>query len=318
MSMNIDMTLDVHVVHHRPLAVGVHHLVLQAPDGRELPAWSPGAHIDVFSPSGLLRQYSLCGHPEQRDRYEIAVLDATDSRGGSRSICHDLTSGSLLRIGFPRQLFPLQPSPRYLFIAGGIGITPLLPMLRHATAQGAEWQLLYGGRNRRTMAFTEELIRDFGARVHIAPEDEAGLLPLDDWLGIPTSDMLVYACGPEPMLQAVEDRCRVWPKGALHVERFSSKPQPTSEDTTFDVVLQRTGVTLTIPPGTSILDAVEAAGVSCLSACGQGTCGTCWTKVLDGVPDHRDALLDEDQKSAGDQMLICVSRALTKRLILDI
>jgi len=319
MNANVNASIDVLVDQHQVVAKGVVHMVLKARDGGELPAWSPGAHIDVFLPGSLVRQYSLCGDPQQRDRYEIAVLDELESRGGSRFLCRELAAAAELCIGFPRQLFPLQRSANYFFIAGGIGITPLLPMLREATACGANWQLLYGGRSRDSMAFAEALVHAYGERVHVAPQDASGLLDLDRWIGKPMPNTLVYACGPEALLQAVEARCAQWPAGSLHTERFAPKPMNAIEDDRpLEVVLKRSGQTLSVPPGTSILEAAEAAGVSCLSACGQGTCGTCWTRVLEGVPDHRDSLLDDEQRDAGDQMLICVSRAKTPRLVIDL
>jgi ferredoxin-NADP reductase len=218
----------------------------------------------------------------------------------------------------PRNNFPLAPSPRYLFIAGGIGITPMLPMVRAAVAARAEWQLVYGGRQRSSMAFLDELA-GHGERVRVWPQDEAGFLPLDELLGQPQPDTLVYCCGPEPLLSAVERGCAGWPRGALHVERFVAKPltEPVRTEA-FEVRLASSGLTLTVPVDRSILSVVEEAGVGVLSSCGEGTCGTCETPVLEGVPDHRDSVLDAEQREAGDCMMICVSRSCTPRLVLDL
>jgi ferredoxin-NADP reductase len=212
----------------------------------------------------------------------------------------------------------LVDAQRYLFVAGGIGITPILAMIRSADAAGAQWRLVYGGRHRASMAFLDELAV-YGDRVTVWPQEEKGLIDLDGLLGQPQSDTKVYCCGPEPLLAAVEQRCAVWPKGSLHVERFVAKPltEPVLSDA-FEVELARSGLTLTVPPETSILSAVEDAGVGVLSSCQEGTCGTCETRVLDGVPDHRDSVLDEDQREAGDCMMICISRACTPRLVLDL
>jgi ferredoxin-NADP reductase len=218
----------------------------------------------------------------------------------------------------PRNNFPLVGSPRYLFIAGGIGITPILPMIRAAEAAGAEWRLVYGGRQRASMAFLDELAH-YGDRVSIRPQDETGLLDLDALLGTPEPDTLVYCCGPEPLLAAVEQRCHAWPPRSLHVERFSPKPltEPVLTEA-FEVVLRQSELELTVPPDRSILSVVEAAGVGVLSSCAEGTCGTCETAVLDGEPDHRDSVLTEEERQANDCMMICVSRSRGPRLVLDL
>jgi ferredoxin-NADP reductase len=228
--------------------------------------------------------------------------------------------GDVVRIRGPRNNFELAPSPRYLFIAGGIGITPILVMISAAEAAGADWRLVYGGRHRASMAFLDELAR-YGDRVTVCPQDETGLLDLDTLLGIPVADTLVYCCGPEPLLAAVEQRCAFWPRRALHVERFSAKPLTApSRAEAFEVVLARSELTLTVPPDRSILDVVDDAGVGVLSSCAEGTCGTCETPVLEGEPDHRDSVLDEDERERerGACMMICVSRSRSPRLVLDL
>jgi ferredoxin-NADP reductase len=229
-----------------------------------------------------------------------------------------LQIGDIVRVRGPRNNFLLVESPRYLFIAGGIGITPILPMIVAAEAAGAEWQLVYGGRQRASMAFLDELA-PYGDRVSIQPQDETGLLDLDSLLGTPLDDTLVYCCGPEPLLAAVEERCSPWPRQSLHVERFSAKPltEPVRTEA-FEVVLAQSELTLTVPPDRSILDVVEEAGVGVLSSCAEGTCGTCETPVLEGEPDHRDSVLDDDEKQANDCMMICVSRSCSSRLVLDL
>jgi ferredoxin len=191
-------------------------------------------------------------------------------------------------------------------------------MIAAAAAAGADWHLLYGGRHRASMAFLPELAR-YGDQVTVVPQDEMGLLDLDSWLGVPRPGTLVYCCGPEPLLAAVEERCRTWPARALHVERFSARPLSAPVRTeAFDVELARSELRLTVPPERSILDVVEEAGVGVLSSCAEGTCGTCETAVLSGLPDHRDSVLTEDERAAGDCMMICVSRSCTARLVLDL
>ncbi|WP_405957357.1 PDR/VanB family oxidoreductase [Streptomyces phaeochromogenes] len=306
------------VVERRDLAAeGVLALTLRHPLGEELPAWEPGAHIDVILGPDLERQYSLCGDPADRHSWRVAVLREPDGRGGSAHVHGQLEAGDKVRVRGPRNHFALQPSPRYRFVAGGIGITPILPMLAEAEAAGAEWTLLYGGRTRNSMAFAEELSL-YGDKVRVAPQDESGLLDLAAELGTPQSDTLVYCCGPGPLLDAVEERCEAWPKGSLHVERFQPKVQETGADTEFEVVLERSGHTLTVPADVSVLDTVRSAGVEVLFSCTEGTCGTCETDVLEGTPDHRDSVLTDEEREAGETMLICVSRCRGKRLVLDL
>ncbi|TRO56933.1 PDR/VanB family oxidoreductase [Streptomyces sp. IB201691-2A2] len=306
------------VVERRDLAAeGVLTLTLRHPRGEELPAWEPGAHIDVVLGPDLERQYSLCGDPADRHSWRVAVLREPNGRGGSAHVHGQLEEGDKVRVRGPRNHFALQPSPRYRFVAGGIGITPILPMLAEAEAAGAEWTLLYGGRTRNSIAFINELGR-YGDKVRIAPQDETGLLDLAAELGTPQPDTLVYCCGPGPLLDAVEERCAQWPKGSLHVERFQPKVQETGADTEFEVVLERSGHTLTVPADVSVLDTVRSAGVEVLFSCTEGTCGTCETDVLEGTPDHRDSVLTDEEREAGETMLICVSRCHGKRLVLDL
>ncbi|MEU0897177.1 PDR/VanB family oxidoreductase [Streptomyces massasporeus] len=296
------------------VAEGVLALTLRHPLGEPLPAWAPGAHVDVLLEPGLERQYSLCGDPADRSAWRIAVLRESAGRGGSAHVHERLGQGAQLRVRGPRNNFGLEPAARYRFVAGGIGITPILPMLEAAEAAGAEWTLLYGGRTRGSMAFGEEL-RRYGDRVTIAPEDETGLLDLPSVLDDVPEGTLVYCCGPGPLLDAVEARC---PSGVLRVERFRPKEQETGGATEFEVELARSGRTLTVASDVSVLDAVREAGVEVLYSCTEGTCGTCETDVLDGEPDHRDSVLTEDERAAGETMLICVSRCRGKRLVLDL
>ena len=297
-------------------ADGVVVLDLRDPSGCDLPAWTPGAHIDLAPAAGLVRQYSLCGDPADRTVWRIAVLREPDGRGGSRAVHETLREGDLVDVDGPRNHFPLEPAPRYLFIAGGIGITPLLPMIAAAEATGTPWRLHYGGRTRGSMAFRGELASAYGGKVVICPQDETGLLDLDAILAGEPAGTAVYCCGPEPLLTAVERRCVGRP---LHVERFAPKEQgePVRADS-FEVELARTGRTLTVPPGTSILRVVEDAGVEVLWSCTEGTCGTCETAVLGGEVDHRDSLLTPEERAANDTMFVCVSRAAGSRLILDL
>ncbi|GAA5213578.1 PDR/VanB family oxidoreductase [Streptomyces thinghirensis] len=304
------------VVDRRQTAAdGVLTLALRHPLGEPLPVWEPGAHIDVVLAPDLERQYSLCGDPADRTAWRIAVLREAAGRGGSAHVHGELGIGDKVRVRGPRNHFRLEPAPRYRFVAGGIGITPILPMLAAVEEAGAEWSLLYGGRTRNTMAFTAELER-YGDRVTITPEDESGLLDLASVLDDVPEDTLVYCCGPAPLLDAVEARC---PAGILRLERFRPKEAAAgSPDTEFEAVLARSGHTVAVPPGVSVLDAVRAAGVEVLFSCTEGTCGTCETDVVEGEPDHRDSVLTDEERAAGETMLICVSRCRGRRLVLDL
>ncbi|WP_405513382.1 PDR/VanB family oxidoreductase [Streptomyces canus] len=302
-------------------ADGVVSLTLRRPDGGTLPAWTPGAHIDVLldgDADGLVRQYSLCGRPADRGVWQIAVLREPEGRGGSAYVHDHLREDSTVRVRGPRNNFPLRPATRHLFVAGGVGITPILPMVEAAEAAGADWSLLYGGRTRTSMAFLDRLA-PHGDRVLVRPQDEYGLLDLAAHLGVPKEGTLVHACGPEPLLRAVQEQCAGWPPGTLGVERFAPVATTgTGAATAFELELALSGLTLTVPPDRSVLETVEEAGVTVDSSCREGTCGTCETDVLDGTPDHRDSLLTEDERAAGDTMLICVSRSCGPRLVLDL
>lgn len=312
-----EVDLDVVLDGRRPVAEDVVLLTLRRPDGGPFPSWEPGAHVDLVLAPGLVRQYSLCGDPADRSVLQVAVLRERDGRGGSEHVHRRLAEGDRLAVRGPRNHFPLVAADRYLFIAGGIGITPIVPMLAAADASGADWRLVYGGRTRAAMAFRADLERAYGDRVSVRPQDETGLLDLDALLAEPDERTAVYCCGPEPLLAAAEERCAAWPPGALHVERFTPRDD-TGPRESFEVELARSGRTLTVPPGKSILQVVEEAGVPVLSSCREGTCGTCETEVLGGEPDHRDSVLTDEERRSGEIMMICVSRARGARLTLDL
>ena len=310
--------VSLHVTAKAFTADGVVVLSLANPTGARLPDWDPGAHIDLVLPDGTARQYSLCGDRFDAYTYRVGVLREPAGRGGSAFVHDVLQAGDRVGVGGPRNNFALVPSQRYLFIAGGIGITPLLPMVRQADMLEADWTLVYGGRRRASMAFLDEL-DGYGDRVQVLPEDQYGLLDLPAWLGTPEADVKVYCCGPGPLLDAVELACAEWPEHALRTERFLAKEQAAPiRDRPFDVVLARTGATVIVDLDRTVLDAVRDAGVDVLSSCQQGTCGTCETDVLDGTPDHRDSILGDTEREANDCMFICVSRSCTDRLVLDL
>ncbi|MHA6795708.1 PDR/VanB family oxidoreductase [Pseudonocardia bannensis] len=296
-------------------ADGVVALVLADAEGAELPEWEPGAHVDVCL-SGFTRQYSLCGDPSDRHHYRLGVLLEPAGRGGSQLIHEILYPGSAVTVRPPRNHFPFAVADDYLFIAGGIGLTPLLPMIARAEAEGRRWRLVYGGRTRASMAFLGELAA-YGDKVQVVPQDEHGLLELTDLLAVP-GERHVYCCGPEPLIEAVERLCAGWPPGRLHVERFTARAADgEDEQTAFEVECAESGVTVTVPPGQSMLDALLAAGVDLNYDCREGTCGTCELDLLEGLADHRDAVLSSEERNAGELIFPCVSRARSDRLVVD-
>lgn len=299
---------------------GVVELVLRPDSGSAFPQWEPGAHVDLVVAGAPTRQYSLSGDPADCSTYRLGVLREREGRGGSRHIHDALAERDTVRVVGPRNHFRLVDSPRYLFIAGGIGITPILPMVRAVQAHGADWRLVYGGRTRASMAFVDELAT-YGDRVTLWPQDERGLIDLPGLLCPVDTETSVYCCGPGPLLDAVEEHCAVagWPADALHVERFAAKPltEPVRAES-FEVELQASGRTLTVPPEKSILDTLEEHGIPTVSSCAEGTCGTCETRVVEGIPDHRDSVLSVTDREAGECMMICVSRSCTARLVLDL
>lgn len=314
----IDGILDLRVASRGIAASGVVMLDLAAADGRLLPEWSPGAHIDLHLPNGLVRQYSLCGQVQDRMTWRVAVLREPEGRGGSACVHDDLAVGAVIPSGGPRNHFVYTPAARSLFIAGGIGITPLLPMIEAAGVDGTDWTLVYGGRTLEAMAFREQL-QTHGDRVQFFPQDEHGLIPVRELLRAEPLETEVYCCGPEGLLAAVEAHHAQRHPARLHVERFGPPERdPGAVDTEFTVTLRRSRRSLTVPADRSILQTLEEAGVEVDSSCEEGSCGTCETPVSAGRPDHRDSVLTPAEREAGQTMMICVSRSLTADLVLDL
>ena len=311
------------VARHEKVADGVVQLRLK---GRDLPRWEPGAHLDLVLPSGLVRQYSLCGDPEDTSSYTVAtrrVAGSQGGRGGSREVHEQLREGMEVEVRGPRNRFPLAPAPTYVFVAGGIGITPVLAMIR-SLQPGVEWRLWYGGRTRASMPVLEELekldrmgvplgerSRAWG-RVTVVAQDEDGLPDLDALFTDTPDGAAVYCCGPEGLMDAVAARL---PDGAtLHLERFSPRTS-TEGNAPFEVELRRSGRTVSVPAQSTVLAAVRAELPDTAYSCEQGFCGTCQQRVLEGEIEHRDELLTDAERS--DSMLICVSRSLGERIVLD-
>ena len=303
-------------------AEGVIVLHLVDPDGRRLAPWEPGAHLDLVLPSGLLRQYSLCGDLNDHRTYRIGVLLEANSRGGSREIHETAMVGKRVAARGPRNHFPLVDASEYLFLAGGIGVTPIIPMVQEAERRGTPWHLVYGGRSRRTMAFVDEIGARLDGTYDVVAEDEQGFPDFDALLQDLPAGTQVYCCGPSGMIEAVEKKCAQYlAPGMLHIERFGATPADGSDQQagngTFEVELARAGLTLTVPPEQSVLRTVLGAVPSFLYSCEEGYCGTCEALVLEGEPDHRDTVLTDEEK-ADHKMMICVSRSKSSRLVLDI
>jgi ferredoxin-NADP reductase len=251
--------------------------------------------------------------------WRVAVLREPASRGGSKLIHERVRAGDVLPVVGPRNNFALVDAERYLFIAGGIGITPILPMVDEVARRGRPWTLVYGGRTRDSMAFVDQLDAISGGELHVMPEDEHGLLDLDRFLGIPRPDTSVYCCGPGPLLDAVEQQCKRWPSGALHVERFAPKDLvSTGDDGEFDVQLARAGRRLRVPADRTLLEVLEDAGFAVDNSCRAGICGTCELAVTDGIPEHNDDVLSDEERESNQVVLPCVSRSKSAVLTVDL
>lgn len=307
------------VERRRMVAEDVVLLSLVAQGGRPLPAWAPGAHVDLYLDGGsFVRQYSLCGDPRDARRWNVAVLLEKRGRGGSAAVHGACVEGVALLAGLPINHFPLHEAPHVVFIAGGIGITPFLPMISALERQARSWELHYAGRRRATMAFAGELELWHGSRVSLQVKSEGTPLALGSVLRDLPAGTAVYACGPARLLDEVDNRCRA-AGTKVHMERFAAPARHEMDglhepDQPFEVHLKRSGVTIVVAPGRSILDAAEAAGADVFGSCLEGVCGTCETRVLEGMPDHRDSVLDG---APTNTMMICVSRCKGARLVLD-
>jgi ferredoxin-NADP reductase len=288
------------------------------PDGAALAPYEPGAHIDLHLPGGFMRQYSLVRPYRPDQGYLVGVkLDAA-TRGGSRYLLQQARVGELFQVGGPRNNFPLdEAAPHSVLIAGGIGVTPIWCMAQRLDERGASFEMHYAVRTRADAAFLAELERMAPrARLHVDAEAE-GVLDVPAILAAAPRDAHLYCCGPGPMLEAFEAASAGWPEGQVHVEYFSAAP-PEPLEGGFVVELARSGLKLAIGPGDTILEAVRAAGIPAPSSCEQGVCGACETKVLEGLPDHRDHILSPAERKENRTMMICCSGALSEKLVLDL
>ncbi|MCU1659435.1 MAG: Ferredoxin [Pseudonocardiales bacterium] len=307
---------EVVIRHRTVIADEVVELVFEAADGGTLPRWDPGAHIDLVLDPGTVRQYSLCGDPADRRRYRVAVLREVDGRGGSVRIHEKLSVGKVVTIRGPRNHFPLEEHAAYVFLAGGIGITPLLPMIRQVERAGSTWELHYAGRTRGRMAYFAELVVP-GRPAQAVVSSEEGRIDVDAILASAVRGSIVYCCGPASLIAAAEDAAARHGL-AFRAEHFVPKEIHGAVDAAFTVRLAASEIDVEVPAGRSLLDALLDADIAIPTSCGEGTCGTCEVTVLAGVPDHRDSILTADEQSAGDRMYVCVSRSRSATLVLDL
>jgi phthalate 4,5-dioxygenase reductase component len=313
-------TIVLHVTRAEPISDGTHLFELRNPDGHELPEFTPGAHISITVPNGSVRKYSLCNNPNERDRYVIAVKREISGRGGSVSLIDGVKVGDRLNITSPVNDFGLtRAAQNFLFIAGGIGITPILSMVRHlCLTEGKKFRLYYCTRSPEVTAFREELSApNFKGKVTIHYDQGDPARSLDLWPILEQRRNLehLYCCGPRPLMQAVRDMTGHWSLSSVHFEAFSEPEKKRLNDKPFTVRLARSGEVIEVPVGTTILEALRAKGYEAPSSCESGTCGTCRTKLLAGDADHRDLVLTEDERA--HNIMICVSRARSPELVID-
>lgn len=293
------------------------------PPLREFPAFTAGSHVDLSLPNGMIRSYSLLNAPRETHRYVIAVNKDPASRGGSKFLHENVRPGDVMTISTPRNNFKLaEDAPHSVFIAGGIGITPLWSMIQRLEDTGKTWELHYASRTRRNAALLDQLHalgESAGTRLHLTfdAEPDGRMLDLATVVAQSAPDAHLYCCGPVPMLAAFEQATASRAPATVHVEYFAAKDRPDTAGN-FVVVLARSGRTITVPAGKTILDTLLDHGVSANYSCQEGICGVCEVKVLEGVPDHRDVVLSADEKKTNEMMMICCSGSKTERLVIDL
>jgi ferredoxin-NADP reductase len=307
-------------------AEGVLSLRLSRIEGNKpLPAWDPGAHIDVYVPDGTTRQYSLCGDPGDLASWQIAVLREPQGRGGSAFIHDELRVGDRLLVTRPKQSFALEDVPYHALVAGGVGITPIMAFAEHLDREGRPFQLTYGGRTEGSMAFRERLVR-LGDRVRFLAEDRDGRPDLDDVVKQLPDGGLIYVCGPLALLRAVQAAAEAVhgpEQDLVRFELFSRtgvgpKESVPHDGESYELVLAKTGHTLRMKPEANILETVLALGIEVENDCRDGICGSCVTSILSGTVDHHDLVLTKKEQAAMDKMMICCSKPTCDRLELDL
>jgi tetrachlorobenzoquinone reductase len=319
--MTHDATFTVQVSDVRAEALDVMSLELRAVGGGQLPPFEPGAHLDVHLPNGLVRQYSLTNDCRERDRYMIGVARVADSRGGSSFVHSSIRAGAQVTVGGPINNFALDPrAERFLFIAGGIGVTPIMSMIRWCVANAKPWRLIYAARSRQRAAFYDQLyaLAESNAQFHF--DDERGqVLDVAEALAGWNEGEWIYCCGPAPLMDSVKALTEHLPPGTVRFEWFSTPDdREPQESNAFKVRLERTGVEFDVPEHKSILEVLEENGIEHPFSCREGLCGTCVTDVSSGEPDHRDYVLTDEERASGKLMTICCSRSKSRLLVLDL
>lgn len=308
------------VAQKKKLAEGIYLFELRHPEDGQLPAFTAGSHLTVEVPMGARRNYSLCSNPADRDFYHIAVKRDAVGRGGSISMTDDVNEGDLLSVSAPRNNFELHPrATKFLFVAGGIGITPVLSMMRHLKTRGNEaFRLIYCTRDPESTAFLDELkAPEFEGKVQVHHDHGDVNNALDFWpiFETPTNEH-VYCCGPRGLMDAVADMSGHWPSGAVRFESFGVDASAYAANAPFTVRLQKSGSTVPVSAEQSILEALRGAGIRVTSSCESGTCGSCRTTLLSGEAEHRDMVLSDEEKE--NHIMVCVSRAKSAELVLDL
>ncbi|MDP1654789.1 MAG: PDR/VanB family oxidoreductase [Hylemonella sp.] len=322
--MSSATTLSVRVARKAVEAQDIVTLELVAIDGSALPAFGAGAHVDVQLPGGITRQYSLCNDPTETHRYLIGVLRDPASRGGSEAVHAQVKEGDVLQISTPKNHFPLaHDAKKSLLLGGGIGITPILCMAERLANTGAVFEMHYATRSPERTAFRERIATsNFADKVafHFDDGDAAQKLDLAQLLAQPQAGTHLYVCGPKGFMDAVLNTAREkgWPEEQLHYEFFGATVEKSDSDASFEIKLASSGRIVMVPKDKTVTQALAEAGVEILMSCEQGVCGTCLTRVLDGVPDHKDSYLTPEEQAANDQFLPCCSRAKTPQLVLDL
>ena len=311
--------MPLRVTRNEKIADGIHLLEFRDAGGKQLPQFSAGAHITIQVPNGALRKYSLCNDPAERDRYTIAVKREANGRGGSTNLIDGVKAGDELRVAPPINDFELpQRAQDFLFIAGGIGITPIMAMIRQVQAENKRFRLFYCTRSPETTAFLDELsaasFKDT-VTIHFDHGDPAHSLDLRPILQERKNREHLYCCGPRPLMEAVRNMTDHWSSAAVHFEAFSDAETHKPTDKPFRVKLARSGEVVDVPTDKTILEALRDHGLDVPSSCEAGTCGTCRTKLLAGQADHRDLVLTEHER--GDNIMICVSRARSDEITID-
>lgn len=318
------VNLQVRVARKAREALDIVTLELVATDGRALPSFSAGSHVDVQLPGGITRQYSLCNDPKETHRYLIGVLRDPASRGGSVAVHDSLKEGDLLQISTPRNHFPLaNDAKQHLLLAGGIGVTPILCMAERLAITGAAFEMHYATRAPERTAFHARIAASsFADRVHFHYDngDAAQKLDLKALLAQPQAGTHLYVCGPKGYMDAVLGTARAagWPEAQLHYEFFGAEVAKSDSDAGFEIKLASSGRIIMVPKDQTVTQALAAAGVEVMVSCEQGVCGTCLTRVLEGVPDHKDSYLTPEEQAANDQFTPCCSRSKTPQLVLDL